>query len=111
MIPSAPRLDQIRFVAMMGTEVKVAFLHEMVTNAAHDHGVIAITQLGHQHSHGKRPLLTQGSRKQAGLVVEFSRSGANAVARFVRDGSAGNVVRDKRRGRVASDNDSDVTGA
>jgi len=40
-------------VAMVGAEIKVAFLHEVIADAAHDHGVVAIAQFGNKDAHGK----------------------------------------------------------
>lgn len=50
-------VDEVRLVAMMGAEIKVAFLHEEVADTAHDHGVIAIVEFGDEHTHGERALL------------------------------------------------------
>jgi hypothetical protein len=59
----------------------------VVADAAHDQGVIAIAQFRDEHADGEGPLFPERAREQAGLVVKFSRSGANAFAGLERPGT------------------------
>jgi len=84
--------DEIGFVAVMRAEVKVAFTHQMVTDAAHDQRVIAVAEFRDEYANGKGALFAQRASQQAGLVVEFSSGSANPLARLMGNRTAGNVV-------------------
>ena len=83
---------------MVRAEIKIAFLHEVIADAAHDHGVIAVAQFRDENADREGALLAQRAGEKAGLIIEFARGGADAFASFVRDGAAGDVVQDKRNG-------------
>ena len=54
--------------------------NELIANAAHDLGMIAVAQLRHEDSDGLSPLVAQRPRQQAGLVIHLLRGGLDAVA-------------------------------
>lgn len=83
---------------MVCTEIKIAFLHEVIADAAHDHGVIAVAQFRDENADGEGALFAQGAGEKTGLVIKFACGGADAFARFVGNGAAGDVVQDKRDG-------------
>jgi len=83
---------------MMRAEIKIAFLHEVVADAAHDHGVITVAQFRDENAYGECALFTQRAREKAGLVIELARGGADSFASFVRNGATRDVVQDKRDG-------------
>ena len=46
-------------MAMMGAEVEVALLHQMIADTAHDHGVVAVCEFGNQNAHSEGALLSK----------------------------------------------------
>src|SRR6478735_11401997 len=85
-------LHQFGLMPMMRGEVKVALLNQLIADAAQDLGMIALAELGHENADGMSPPVAQRAGKQAGLIVEFCRSGLDAVACRLRNRSAWHVV-------------------
>src|SRR6266480_1105839 len=89
-----PRIlfDHVRLVSMVSAEIKVAFTHEVIANAAHDQSVIPIAQFRDQHADGEGALFAERACEQAWLVIEFPGSGAHSLARLRGNGTSRNVV-------------------
>ena len=70
---------------MAGDEIKIAFLQEMVLDAAHDGGRVAIADFGNNDSDGKAALRTQRASKEVRTVFELLYRGEDFVFGFLRD--------------------------
>ncbi len=49
---AAVLFHQVLPMSMMGGEVKISRLHQMIADAAHHLGVVSVAQLRHQYSNG-----------------------------------------------------------
>ncbi len=79
-------VDQIGTVAMAGDEVEVTLLQEIVFDAAHDGGGIAVTDFGDDDSDGETALGAQRAGEEVGTIFEFAGGGEDAVFGLLRDG-------------------------
>jgi hypothetical protein len=85
---------------MMGGEIEISGLHQVIPNATYYLIVIGLAQIRHQHANAQRAPIAKRARKQTGLVIEFFRRGLDPVAGWLGDRPAGNLVEDDgdRRG-------------
>jgi hypothetical protein len=90
---------QLGLMPMMRGEVEVALLNQLIADAAQHLGVIALAQLWHENADGVGPPVAQGTGKQAGLIVEFLRSGLDAIACGLRNRAARHIVEHHGDGR------------
>src|SRR5208337_271777 len=79
-------VDQILTVAMAGDEIEVTFLQEVIFDAAHDGGGIAVADFGDDDSDGEAALRAQGASEEIGTIFEFAGGGEDAVFGLLRDG-------------------------
>ena len=85
--------DEIGFAAVTRGEIEVAFLNEVLFDAAEDLHGVAVTEFGNEDTDGEGLALAQGAREEAGAIVEFGCSFNDAIAGFLRDGTdAGSIV-------------------
>jgi hypothetical protein len=85
-------LDQVGPVPVMGYEIEILFIEEPVSNPRHYLCVIAVGEDRNQDADGHGAATSQGSCKEAGLVVEFERRLADTLPRSFGNGASWNVV-------------------
>ena len=84
-------------MAVANDKVKVSLLQEMILDAAHDGGGVAIADFGDDDANGEAALSAQGAGKKVGTVFIFSGGGKNSVFGFRRDGVGdGRTIDDER---------------
>jgi len=76
----------------MSAEIKIAFTHQVIADAAHYQGVVAITEFRNQHSHCKSTLFSERPGQQARLVVELARGCPDAFTRLLGNRTARDVI-------------------
>src|SRR5437899_12177880 len=86
---------------MMRAEIKVAFAHQMIADAAHHQRVVAVAKLWHEDSDRERALFAERARRRTGLIIEFARRITDALASLRRDGTPGDIVEHYGNGRGA----------
>src|SRR5437660_1606047 len=86
---------------MMRAEIKVAFAHQVIADAAHHKRVVAVAQLWHEDSDRESALFAERTRQEAGLIIEFARRITDALASLGRDGTPGDIVEHYGNGRGA----------
>ena len=92
-------LNEVWLAAVTCGEVEIALFNKVLFDAAKNLHGIAVAEFGNEDADGEGLAFAQGSREEAGTVVEFCRSLGNAIARFLRDGAdSGSVVQDQRDG-------------
>src|SRR5258706_1113169 len=77
---------------MMRAEIKVAFAHQVIADAAHHQRVVAVAQLRHEDADRESALFAERARQQTGLIIEFARRITDALASLRRDGTPGDIV-------------------
>src|ERR1700676_4365715 len=88
-------------MAMMGREIKISSLDQVVPNAAHHLGVITVPKLWNQDADRERASIAKRTRQQARLVVKFFSGGFNSIASGLGNVPAGNVIEhDGNRRRI-----------
>ena len=78
-------------MAMMGREIEISSLDQVVPNAAHNLGVITVSEFGNQDADRERAAIAERTRQQAWLVVEFFGGGFDAIAGSLGNVPAGNI--------------------
>ena len=68
-------------MAVVGNEIEVPFLHQVVARSTHHLCVIAVPQIGNQNANGMGLLAAKRSSYQTRLVVEFDCCGFYTLAR------------------------------
>lgn len=90
-------IDEVRFAAVAGGEIEVAFLKKEFLNAGENVGGVVVTEFGHKDANGKRLLLAKRSRIETWPVVELSGRLGDTIAGFLRDGAnARRIIEDER---------------
>lgn len=86
-------VDQIGTVAMAGDKVEVTLLQEVIFDAAHDGGGIAVADFGDDDSDGEAAQGAQGASEEIGTIFEFAGGREDAVFGLLRNGvgNAGTV--------------------
>src|SRR2546428_6870889 len=77
---------------MMCTEIKIAFAHQVITDAAHHKRVVAVAQLWHQYADRESALFAERPRQETGLIIEFARRITDTLTSLGWDGTSGHVV-------------------
>src|SRR5438552_7325475 len=77
---------------MMRAEIKVAFAHQVIADAAHHKRVVAVAKLRHQHTDRESALFAERARQEAGLIIEFASRITDAFTSLGRDGTPGDIV-------------------
>src|SRR5206468_12965224 len=85
-------LDQICLELVAGREVEVPLLHQAVADSSDDGVVICVGDFRDQKSDGEGFSTLKRSGQKAWSVVELASRRFYSFARFLRDGSPGNVV-------------------
>src|SRR5581483_2128491 len=87
--------DEVRTMAMVRGEEEVALAHQNVGGAGEDLRVVALAEHGKEDANGARVGAAQGARDEIGAVAELARGSLDALARDLRDGAVGRIVKDK----------------
>src|SRR5215469_9604775 len=88
---------------VLNSEIKIARVHQLITNTAQHLCVVSITEFGHQDSYRQGTAIAQRPREMARLVIEFPGGSFNSVASGLGDRAAGNIVEHNRnRGGIQS---------
>ena len=92
-------VDEVGAMAVAGDEVEVALLEEIVFEAAHDRGGVAVADLGNDNADGEAALGAQGTGEKIRTVLELAGGGENAILGLLGDG-IGDVgtIDDERNG-------------
>jgi hypothetical protein len=85
---------EIGLAEMADCEVKKAFLEEILLDAEHDAGEVALAEFGSDDADGVGETGAQHAGVQVGAVIEFFGGGVNALLGDGRDGgSTGELLR------------------
>ncbi len=79
-------IDEVGAMAMAGDEIEVSLLQEIVFDATHDGGGIAVADFGDDDSDGEAALGAQGAGEEIGTIFEFAGGGEDAILGVLRDG-------------------------
>ena len=94
-------LDQLRLMAMVRGEVEVSGVDEIVADSAHHLRVVSVAQFRNEDADCLGLAAAKGSSQQVGLIIQFARSGLDAIARFLRNRPARHIVEnDRNRCRI-----------
>src|ERR1700722_6025400 len=91
--------DQIFAMAMMGREIEISGLNQVIPNAAHHLGVITVSEFGNQDADSERAAIAERTRQQAWLIVKFFSGGFDAIASGLGNVTAGNIIENDRNRR------------
>src|SRR5437868_10350586 len=72
-------------MTVAGHKVEVTFVEQVVLDAAHYHGSVALAHLGNYYADGETPLRAQGPGKKIRPIVQLASGGQNAVLRLLRN--------------------------
>ena len=89
-------LNELALPVVAGGEVEVVGAGQLLDDAAHHAGKVALAQVGRQHAHAHGAALAQGAGEVVGPVVEPLGCFGDPVAGFLGDGlGGGRVIEDQ----------------
>ena len=87
-------LNQIGSVAVVSDKVEIIFFEQAVADSGHHFGVIAVGQHRNQDADCHGAAISQRSRKETGLIVEFECRLADSLPCSFGNGTSGHIIQD-----------------
>jgi len=86
-------------VPVVRGEVKISSVRQVVTDAAHHRGMIAIAQFRHEYADRECTTAAKRTSHEIGLIIKLLSCLFYPLARFFRNRSSRRVVQHNRNGR------------
>src|SRR5579864_7064919 len=85
--------NQVLLASMMGCEIEVSGIHELVADATHDLIVVGFAEIRYQNSDAQGSTIAERTRQKTRLIVELFGCRFDAIASCLRNGTTWHFVK------------------
>ena len=88
--------DQVLSASMMGREIEVSGIHELIADATYDLIVVSFGEVRYQNSDAQGSTIAERTRKETRLIVEFFGCCFDTIASCLGNGTTWHFVKNDR---------------